>query len=82
MVFYKYILPSVYAIDHRAPRPKVTEAELYININYRISDKSNVILTDLRSGSIYIILFLNNNSRSCKFIQLFKCCVSFDTFNQ
>lgn len=60
----------MYATDHRALRSKVIEADLYININYRISDKPNVKLTDLRSRSIYIMLFLNNNVRSSKFIQL------------
>lgn len=57
MVFYTYTLPSVYATGPRALRSKVTEAQLHININYRIPDKSNVILTELRSGSIYNIIF-------------------------
>lgn len=42
-----------YATDPTALRSKPTEDELHININYRIPDNSNVILTDLRSGSIY-----------------------------
>lgn len=57
MVFYTYTLPSVYATNYMALRSKVTEAELYININYRIPDKSNAILTDLKSGYIYNIIF-------------------------